>query len=168
MSESSAVQSLVSAETSYSLLIASLALLKDISLFLHERVISLLPEKYSIEYYNLLSKITAALSPAFLNLVRVSEPYLTQASLAISKFWALVEAKTSPFVNQWVLDFERRYPGQAGKIGASLLDKVVLLVVLWAMVTCAIRMSRRVILGSSRSLKVGKFLSEGVSHKVHL
>ena len=151
---------LVTAESAYSLVKDSVVLVKDVTLFAHEKIVSYIPDEPRENYEDLLSKAYAQIRPFYDNLLAKTQPYTSKAVELVTRVWGLLEAKTSPFLNSIMVDFERRYPSQAGKIGGSLADKAATLIVVWLILGFVIRTVRAVVFGTlcgrgKRSSSVG-------------
>ena len=146
-STAAASRPLVTAEGAVSLVTESFALLKDVGLFAHTKTTSLLPDETRANYENLLKRATSQFDVLTADAFAKAAPIASNTLAAVKTLWAAAEAKTSPFINSLVIDFERRYPSQAGKIGSTLADKLVLLFVLWVLTGFVMRSSRRLFCG---------------------
>ena len=147
----SSASPLVTAEGALNLVTSSLTLLKDAGLFAHNKAVSLLPEEPREGYESLLAKVAVQINPAIGTAFAVASPYLIQVQELVMRLWSLVEKRTLPFINSLVLDFERRYPSHAGKIGTTLADKITLFFVLWLLTGVFVRASRRVLCGRRKA-----------------
>jgi len=144
---------LVTAESALNLVSESLALVRDVGLFAHSKAVALLPEEPRASYEDLLARAYSQISPSLEKSAEATKPYRAQAVDAGRYIWNLVESKTSPFIGSLVLDFERRYPSQSGKIGGSLADKLTLLFVLWLAVSFLMRRVRGMFCSSCKQNK---------------
>lgn len=146
-STAAASRPLVTAEGAVSMVSDSFSLLKDAGLFVHNQAVSVLPEETRVSYEKLINRATNQVTPVTSAAYAAVQPHASKAWSLAQSVWGIAEARTSPFLNALVIDFERRYPSQAGKIGSTLADKIVLLFVLWLLTGFVFRGSRRLVCG---------------------
>ena len=144
---------LVSFSGVWDLTTQTLVLVKDATVYVHDKALELVPEQTRNQYVEYVNLGVAELGRVQSQVQQTLQPSFDIVKEACVGFYAVVDKRVSGFVNTIVADFERRFPRESGKIGNSLLDRVVLLVYLYIIlkgIQCTSRMICRYSLGWCR------------------
>jgi hypothetical protein len=153
---------LVSFDAVVALTSETIGWLKDASLYIHDKALEYIPAEHRQKYQEYMELGAAELGKAQAQVVAAVSPSVEIVTEAVSHIYQVADKRTSSVVNTVLVDFERRYPNEAGKIGASLLDRVVFVIYLYLFakgLSCICKMLWRAISGKAKkigSVKVGE------------
>ena len=132
---------------------STISLIKDGAIYSHDRVAELvLPSEALKVYDNMLEQALGVGAQGGALLVEAFTPTWIIISGLTMKAYEQLDEQVSATLSVFTIDFERRYPEQVGRIGATLIDKMVLiawLAIALMTINCTLRTFKRVALGKS-------------------
>ena len=123
---------IISSQGLYDLFAATSSLIRDLLVYFHDRIVELILPKAVLEAYDsvISSVYEDAMQGAGIIMERLLPTYiiLTQTADYVNNE---IDACVGSAMSAFSVDFERRYPEQVGRIGASIWDKILCVVWLW-------------------------------------
>jgi hypothetical protein len=126
-----AVHPLVSFSGVWDLTMETFGLVKDVTLYAHDKALEFVPTETRLKYEEYLNLGAAEFHKAKRELQEIVRPTVDVVHEALTGIYQAADKRTSGILNTIVVDFERRFPRESGKIGRSLLDRLVLILYLY-------------------------------------
>ena len=123
---------IISTQGLYDLSVTTSALIRDLVVYSHDRIVELILPNTVLETYD---SVISSIYEVAIKGVAILIENLTPTYIILDEFAVYInneiDACIGSALSAFSVDFERRYPEQVGRIGASLWDKILCAVWLW-------------------------------------